>query len=375
MIQQTIFSSGDSYFASLLTDLRAATQTIALETYIFNPDPLGQEVAKELIKAAQRGVQVRILVDGAGSSLWGGKLTLDLERVGIQTRIFHPFPWRTWHWSRSHVRTPFLLKMIYLFLKINSRNHRKICLIDNRIAYVGSFNITQDHLSEQQKGKGWRDTAVKITGADLQPLADAFNAAWDHQPIKERLRKMFRQINTNPIFRINNTRHRRRLLYKDLLHRMLQCKKRIWMTNAYFVPDNFLLRSIIEKAEDNLDVRILLPKDSDIFFMTWASSAFYYNLLKAGVRIFEYLPSNIHAKVLMMDDWVIVGSSNLNHRSLLHDLEADVNICDPQGKQAIEQQFLIDLKNSREISLSNWRVRPFYQRFIGKLLLYLKYWI
>jgi cardiolipin synthase len=375
MIQQIIFSNGDGYFESLIADLQAASHSVDLETYIFNSDLLGQKVADELIKAARRGVQVRILVDGAGSPLWGGPLTLALEQAGIQTRIFHPFPWRIWQWSRSHVRIPSLLKIIYLWLKINSRNHRKICLIDHQVAYVGSFNITQDHLSEQQGGKAWRDTAVKIRGAELQPLYEAFNAAWDHQPIKERLRKMFLQINTNPVFRINNTRHRRRLLYKDLLHRILQCNKRIWMTNAYFVPDNFLLRTLIERGENKIDIRILLPKNSDIFFMTWASNAFYYDLLKAGARIFEYLPSNLHAKMLILDDWVIVGSSNLNHRSLLHDLEADVNICDPDAKQQIEQQFLIDLKNANEILLSNWRVRPFYQKFIGKLLLYLKYWI
>jgi cardiolipin synthase len=374
-MQQTIFFSGDNYFAALLADIGTASKSIALETYIFNPDSLGEKIALYLIKAAQRGVQIRVLVDGAGTPLWGEQLTLDMEQAGIQTRIFHPFPWRIWHWSRSHVRTPFLLKIIYLWLKINSRNHRKICLIDNEIAYAGSFNITQDHLSKAQGGKGWRDAAVKITHIDIQPLYDAFNAAWDHQPIKERLRKMFRQINTDPIFRVNNTRHRRRLLYKDLLQRMLQCNTRIWMTNAYFVPDNFLLRTIIEKAKSKIDVRILLPKHSDIFFMTWASSTFYYNLLQAGARIFEYLPSNLHAKMLILDDWMIIGSSNLNHRSLLHDLEADVKIVDPQAQQQIEQQFLNDLKNASEISLDNWQVRPFYQRYIGKLLLYVKYWI
>jgi cardiolipin synthase len=110
--------------------------------------------------------------------------------------------------------------------------------------------------------------------------------------------------------------------------------------------------------------------------MPWASSTFYYNLLKAGVRIFEYLPSMLHAKSLILDDWMLIGSSNLNHRSLLHDLEADINIVSPAAKQKLEQHFLDDLTKSREISLSSWSTsRPWWQRLMGRLVLYLKYLI
>lgn len=374
-LQQIIFANGDSYFKSLLIDIAAAQHKIDLETYIFNPDSLGEQVVQALKTAAKRGVKIRVLVDGAGSPVWSGSFAKQLEKVGIETRIFHPLPWNLGQWSRSHVHATYLLKAIYLLLKINSRNHRKVCIIDNKIAYVGSANISKVHLSNQMGGNNWRDTGIKITGINLSELRAAFNAAWEHLPIKERLQKIFSHIDRNPVIRLNNSRHRRRILYKNLLNRIEHCQNRIWMTNAYFVPDNFLLKNLKDAANRGVDVRILLPQKSDIFFMPWASATFYRSLLKAGARIFEYLPSMLHTKVLILDDWIAIGSSNLNHRSLLHDLEVDINIRTAKAKFEIEQQFLADLKNSQEVFLSQWYKRPWYQRFLGKLLLYVKYWI
>jgi cardiolipin synthase len=374
-LQQTIFSNGKYFFESVINDITAAKQSIDLESYIFAGDSLGEKIANALIDASQRGVKVRVLVDGAGTPSWGGNLTKKMERAGIQTRIFHPFPWRLWHWSRSHVHTPFILKAIYLLLKVNSRNHRKICVVDKRIAYAGSFNISKVHLSKSDGGSGWHDTGVKITGADLQPLISAFNAAWNHIPIQERMQNIFRQIELDPIIRLNNTRHRRRLLYKNLLQRISHCKKRIWMTNAYFIPDNILLKKLKHAAQRGVDVRMVLPQKSDLFFMPWASHTFYQSLLKAGVRIFEYFPTVLHTKVLILDDWMCVGSSNLNHRSLFHDLEIDINIRTPAAKKTIENQFLQDVAAAHEIEATDWQKPPFYQRFFGRLLLYLKYWM
>lgn len=376
LVTETIFSEGDSYFQALIADIEQATSHIDLEVYTFCQDELGYQIGDALIRAAKRGAHVRLLIDGAGSRAWSSKLEQQLLAAGVKTRIFHPFPWNLWQWSRSVIRLPWMLKAIYLLLKINSRNHRKICVIDKKIVYVGSMNVTACHLNKKnQGGQSWRDTAVKIIGADVRDLYAAFEASWNHIPIQERVKEIFKHVNTNPVFRLNTNWHRRRILYKNLLRRIASCKQRIWITNAYFVPDTFLLNKLKDAAKSGVDVRILLPQKSDIFVMPWASSAFYQSLLKAGVRIFEYLPSVLHAKTLILDDWMSVGSSNLNHRSLLHDLEVDVNIRLPESKQIIAQQFLDDLKNSEEIFLKDWRKRPFYQRFIGRLVLYLKYMI
>lgn len=375
--KEQIFFNGDDYFASLMKDIACAQRSIDVEVYIFDLDELGQKIIRSLLAAVEKGIKVRVLVDGAGSPQWGGRLVRTLEKAGGQTRIFHPFPWRLWQWSRSFVRLPSILKAIYLLLKINSRNHRKVCIIDNEIGYVGSCNITRHHLANLEKGKGdgWRDTVVRLEHINLDDLTKAFNIAWDNLTIQERLRQIFRHIYTKPTFRLNYNRHRRRILYKNLLRKITKCKHRLWITNAYFVPDNFLLKKIQEVAARGVDVRILLPRDSDVAFMPWASKTFYERLLNAGVRIFEYLPAMLHAKTLILDEWMLIGSSNLNHRSLLHDLEVDVNIRSVSSKQILEKQFLADLKQAKEITLASWQKPPFYQRLFGSTLLYLKYWI
>jgi len=375
-LEEHVFPNGSEHFHSLIRDIEQAIHSIDLETYIFSRDRLGNRVVKALCDAALRGVVVRILVDGAGSPYWSTTFARQLEKAGVETKVFHPFPWQLWNFSRSVVKLPALLKGIYLLLKANSRNHRKVCLIDQKIAYIGSVNITECHLNTAEGGNNWRDTSVRLSGTHLEELQKAFEIAWTHRSIKERLRDAFAHVRKEPRIRLNYTRHRRRILYKNLLRRIRLCQKRIWITNAYFVPDNFLLKRLKEAANSGIDVRILLPKNSDVIIMPWASSAFYDRLLASGVKIYEYLPSMLHAKSLILDDWLLIGSSNLNHRSLLHDLEVDVTLFTEKAKKTLEQAFLRDLTQSREITLNNWKVsRPIHQRFLGRLVLYLKYWI
>jgi cardiolipin synthase len=343
---------------------------------MFNKDHLGERISQSLIDAAKRGVDVRVLVDGAGTPLWGGgAFTKNLERGGVKSKVFHPYPWGLWQWSRSVVRLPSVIKIIYLILKMNARNHRKCTIIDNKIAFIGSFNIDRCHLNKAQGGKGWRDTGIRLKNINLENLQTAFEAAWSHQALQERLQNIFKHVNTNAIIRLNHTRHARRILYKNLLKRIARCQDRIWITNAYFVPDNFLLKKLKDAAETGIDVRILLPKKSDVMMMPWASTSFYRNLMRSGARIFEYLPSMLHAKTLIVDNWVIVGTSNLNHRSLLHDLEVDVTIATEKAKQKIADQFAIDLADSHEMNFEKLNKRGLLKRIVGRLMLYLKYMI
>ncbi|EKD77005.1 MAG: hypothetical protein ACD_42C00504G0002 [uncultured bacterium] len=374
--EEHIFDNGTDYFHALIQDINQATYTIDLETYIFSRDSVGKRIADALQNAAKRGVSVRVLVDGAGSPYWSATFARTLEKAGVKTKVFHPFPWQLWNWSRAVAKIHFLFNGIYLLFKANSRNHRKICVIDGKIAYVGSFNITQCHLTIKEGGENWRDTAVRLTDVNLSELLKAFEIAWTHRTIKERLRDAFQHIRSEPRMRLNYTRHRRRILYKNLLRRMRLCQRRIWITNAYFIPDNFLLRRLKEAASNGIDVRILLPQKSNMLIVQWASSTFYYNLLKAGIKIYEYSPGMLHAKSLILDDWMLIGSSNLNHRSLLHDLEADITIFTETAKKSLEQLFLKDLTQSEQLHLDQWeRVRPLHQRILGRLALYLKYWI
>ncbi len=373
--EERILVDGEHFFESLIHDIQQAQHSIDLETFIFDHDATGKRIATALCEAAKRGVSVRVLVDGAGTPFWSATFARTLEKSNVKTKVFHPFPWQFWNWSRSVTKKPFFLNTLYLLLKVNSRNHRKTCLIDNKIAYIGSVNITRCHLKKEDGGKNWRDTSVRLSNIDLKELYDAFEIAWTQRTIKERLRDTFRHIRREPRVRLNYTRHRRRILHKNLLRRMRLCQQRIWITNAYFVPDNFLLKRLKDAAKNGIDVRILLPKKSNQFIVQWASSTFYSNLLKSGIKIYEYLPGMLHAKSLILDDWMLIGSSNLNHRSLLHDLEVDVTIFSESAKKSLEQLFLTDLTNATQLELDHWRNRSLHRRLMGKMALYLKYWI
>lgn len=370
---ETILNDGFNYYSTLLTDIKNASQSIDLATYTFNNDITGQSICQQLCEAANRGVKIRLIVDGNGTPNWHTDLAKKLEQHGIQTRVHHPFPWNIWDAKRSSIQKNKLSKWLYLAANINKRDHRKMVIIDQRLAYVGSCNISNVHLPKVMGGHGWHDTVVRISQMPTQALERAFEYTWDNFPIKDRIQQRLSSPNKDTYFRLNYSRHHRRLLYKDLLTRIIRAKKRVWITNAYFIPDNYLLRSLKRAAQKQVDVCILLPQKSDFFIMPWASENFYDSLLSAGVKIYEYLPSVLHAKTLIIDNWVLVGSSNLNHRSLIHDLEVDVCLKNQSSKATIYQQFAEDLNQSEQVDINKWHKRPWYRRYIGRLALYLKY--
>ncbi len=372
---ETVFHDGDAYFDALLKDINGSKYSIDMEIYAFHTDTLGQTISDALIQAANRGVAVRILVDGAGTPSWGGQFVHRLDQAGVLSRIFHPFPWRLSQFNRAVSRKPWLKNITHFIANINSRNHRKTIIIDDQITYIGSRNIDQRHLSIQRGGRAWRDTTIRLGNAHIDMLKMAFEKSWGHIPqqLKIHFQRYFQSINTHMLIRLNDSRYLRRVMYKHLLKRIARARHRIWITNAYFIPDHFLLKKIKEAARSGIDVRILLPHTSDIPMMPWASELFYHSLHQAGVRIFEYLPSMLHAKTVIIDQWVLVGTSNLNHRSLLHDLEVDIALKYETSRQTVIQHFQKDLKHAKEILNPAKQRRPWFKRMIGRLCLILKY--
>lgn len=376
--QETILID-EFYIPSLIQDIQSSKRTIDIETYIFENDRIGNEVTHALCDAAKRGVRIRILVDGIGTPTWGGQLTQLLEAAGVMTRVFHPIPWLIWQWWKTHnPSSSFISKILYmfsLFSEINSRNHSKISIIDRHIVYVGSANITAKNLKKERGGENWRDTTVRLSGFNIEELQYAFEKNWGKVPIKKRLWFAFQPIHPNPIFRLNYSWRRRRILYLAILKRIMHCKERVWITNAYFVPENRLLKKLSLAAKRGVEVRILLPYQSDVFIVSLASFTFYSTLIKNGIAVYEYLPGMLHAKTLILDDWYMVGSSNFNSRSLHHDLEVDVCIQTSAAKEALEQQFLNDLKQARRISTDDLSKHSFFKMLLGCLSLFIQYWL
>lgn len=155
----------------------------------------------------------------------------------------------------------------------------------------------------------------------------------------------------------------------------MRATQRIWITNAYFIPGEHLLRGLCEAAWSGIDVRILLTRDNNHAFMGWATTTFYEKLLKCGVHIYEYEPSMLHAKTLIIDDWITVGSTNLNSRSIFHDFEIDVVLNTATAKRAIENQFLTDLAKSQRVRIKELKYIGWWRRCLGHIILLVRHWI
>jgi cardiolipin synthase len=366
--RELVFHEGDRYFASLRKAIDEAKKTVDLETYIFDRDEVGERLLDHLARAARRGVRVRLLLDGFGCSQWSHAEAEALRERGIQTRFYHPLPWQTDRERLAWLRIR--------LARLNRRNHRKTCVVDSHVAYLGGMNVSARHSIEHAGSEAWRDTSVRIAGGHARGLSLAFEAAWS-KPGTFRLRWRFhRRLGTlSGSIRLNVTRAQRRAGQAELVHRILSAKRRVWITNPYFVPDFSLIRALRFAAWSGVQVRVLVPRKNDVFGMRWAARAFYGALLRAGVRIHEYVPSVLHAKIVLADAWARVGSSNLNSRSLLHDLEADVVLSEPASLRSLERRFEADLDASMKVDPVAWRGRSPFSRLLERLALVFRRWI
>lgn len=366
----------EKFFTALIEAINAAKKTIDLETYIFNNDEFGQQVAQALCAAAERKVLVRVLVDGAGTYDWGNELTKQLEKSGVQTRVYHPLPWFSEEWSRNaNHKFSFFKKIIYSFANIDSRNHRKTCIIDGNIVFIGSANIIACHIDAKKKKTPLRDTTVKIMGVNPIEVTYAFDRAWGKVGFKRRFYHFAQRIDKKSIFLLNYTLRRRIYINRSLYHHIGNARKRLWIINAYFVANGKLLNRLTKAAKRGVDVKIILPGKYEIAAVSLVTRTFYTLLLEAGAVIYEYQTDILHDKTMIIDDRYSVGSSNLNYRSLIHDLEVEVIVEDSTAQAELENQFKKDLKHSKKITLKDVNKMPWAKRLLGRFLLLLKYWL
>lgn len=362
--REAVFHEGERYFAEMIQAIGGARKSVDLESYIFDRDELGERVLTALSLAVRNGAQVRLLLDGVGCAQWNRLQLGEVRSRGIQARFFHPLPWQSRRFNAWRALGLFRIRTFLLALgRLNRRNHRKTCIIDGTTAFLGGMNVSARHL-ERGRGPAWRDTAVRVDGTEVRRLTEAFELAWSGRA-KGGARTRPR---SSRLVRLNATRRQRRAEYQALLRRVLAARERIWLATPYFVPELSLLRALRFSAWAGTDVRLLLPARNDVWGMKWAIRASYLALLSAGVKIYEYRPSVLHAKISLIDSWSRVGSSNLNHRSLLHDLEGDVILTRPESLQAIQERLERDYSDSYRIDLASLRRRTGMRRFIDGFL-------
>lgn len=360
-----LYFTGDDYFDAALHQISEASSEILIESYIFQLDGIGWKFLLALEKAVQRGVRVSVLADGIGSYLWLQSIKLICQEKKIPFRTFHE------------------LGFFSFYSRANKRNHRKTILIDQKILFTGSINISHVHSKEFLKEAAWQDTGVQVRGDSLLEVRRAFFEAWDRSsPESDGTYRFFERLpwpkavpRPQGMIRLNSRMRWRTALMRSLKRHIRTARKRIHMTNAYFVPRKSVLRHLRQAAQRGVEVILCLPGKTDVTAVQLASRTLYYRLLRSGVRIFEYQPAILHSKTTVIDGWATVGSHNLNHRSFNHDLEIEVVLTDSESLEALQKQFEIDLKNSKEYTLKDLGHFPWWEKVLSPIAYFFRYWL
>jgi len=382
---EKFYFKGDDYFKDVLSAIRRSRRGVDFEVYIFEKGILADRVASALVRAARRGVRVRLLVDGIGSPNAMDEYGHRFKKGGVRFRVYRYLP-PVLSWfprlfgSLLQGKTVFRLRSFWL--RFNRRNHRKLVMVDGDKVWLGGFNVSDEHLEEVSGRRAWRDTGLGLSGVRDRAFRLAFNTAWYdkvHRSLWRRARAQLiawlsRKSSSHSV-QINATRRLRNRFHRHLLFRLKNARRRIWVITPYFIPALPVLRALVHASLKNRDVRLILPEKSDVPFVRWASMTFFPPLLKAGCRIFEYRKRVLHAKSLVVDNWALVGSSNFNHRSFLLDLEVDVAAHHPSSLKSLERQYASDFRQSREIFLADLEIRPFWGRLLTWLFFHLRHWI
>lgn len=357
------------YFDLLLADIARAKSSIILETYIFRVDEIGRKFIVALKLASKRGVSVRILIDGIGSSHDAKFITQQLQSENCQVRIFHPMPWDFPAYHRALTTQRWYSQLLRRLGQMNHRNHRKLCIIDDAIAWLGSFNITADHFNQtfEISADNWHDTGLRVTGKLAVNLKADFELGWQRKTAS--FKKRTARFLSNHSIQARNAANRK------ILAMLNTAKHRIWITNAYFNPSIRLLAALKKSARRGIDVRILVPSRTDVFMFPLLSRTYYADLLSSGIRVFEYNGRPLHSKTMLIDHLVLVGSTNLNYRSFFHDLELDVLLTSHKSVECMKQRYQTDISCSTEVTLEHWKNYPLLFRLLGSISRFFRYWL
>ena len=371
----TLLQDGPSTYKAMFTAIRNARHTINLETYIFEDGKVGEEFEELLLDKQAHGVEVNLIYDSVGSLGTPKDFFKFMADSGIHVVEFNPVNplahnAKTW--------------------RLNNRDHRKLLVVDGRIAFVGGINISNAYSSgsvlrhKTKSGSssfGWRDTHVEIEGPAVAEFQKLFLATWKKQggaPLTQS--DYFPQLHSqgNEIVRAIGSvaDDPTSPIYLTLLSAINHAERQVHLTNAYFVPDPQLLKALIGAARRGVDVKLILPSHSDSWIVFNAGRSHYTTLLRAGVKIYERRGSVMHAKTATIDGvWSTIGSTNLDWRSFLHNDEINAVILGSDFANQMEAMFANDLAQSNQIELKQWQHRPITSRFKEWLSRLPEYWL
>jgi cardiolipin synthase len=345
-----LLQNGDRFYPAMLEAIRAAGDTVNFEVYIFEPDEIGRQFMDAFIERARAGVEVRVLVDAFGSFKLKKRHLRELRQAGVKVERFRPF-------GLSNL------------VRIYRRTHRRAIVVDGRTAFTGGAAISKKWAGDVRTSHQWRDSMVRITGPLVGGIQSAFTENWVYctgellagdrffPPTEPAPGPCSMSVVSSP----SDAQQPIRILFWLT---MANARHRLWICNSYFIPDPRLRRAVIERARRGVDVRILVPGNhTDAVPVQLAGRSYYQELLEAGVRIFEFQPAMMHAKTIVADDaWSVLGSANMDERSMELNEENLVGVADEGLAQAVAAGVEADIARSREVLLEHWRRRPIWQR-------------
>lgn len=372
----TLLFDGPATMKEMMAAANGATSSINLETYIFDQDPIGMQFAELLMEKRRQGLTVNVMYDSVGALGTPPEFFERMKQAGVNVLAFNPVnpAKRVGKWE------------------LNNRDHRKLMVVDGKVAFTGGINISSTYANSSffrsklkpgttdGKQVGWRDTHIKMEGPAVASLQWHFINAWVDQDAGELAEanyfpplapvgdKIVRILATDP--------DRDSEIYKSFILAIQEAKSTVQITAAYFVPDRQFVDALIGAAKRGVEVKLVLPGVSDHGLVMHAGRAFYEELLSNGVKIYQLQVAVLHAKSAVIDGtWSTVGSANIDRRSFLHNYELNVVVLDPGFGKEMESAFAEDLRDSKQVTLEQWRRRPWADRIKEFAARLTEYWI
>jgi cardiolipin synthase len=374
----TLFVESPPLVAAMLEDIQTAKTRVWMEAYIFADDDAGRAVADALSERAQAGLDVRLMVDGWGSFSTPRALFERMRAAGVRVHVFHTLS--------QALRGPKLLHVL------NQRNHRKLLVVDDTIAYFGGMNVVDQsgiHSKADAKSRhlpasaGWRDVHVRMSGARQAEIADLCERLWKrvhHQRVRKMppwpVEQMLHAPREALFFFDSRPTFKRRRPQRALVPLIQQARHEITLAMAYFIPMGRVLRELVKARRRGVRVRVIVPGQSDVKIVQWATRHFYEYLLKRGIRIYERSDRMLHGKAVVIDGlWSVVGSCNLDARSLRLNLEFFAAVHSPEMAQALNQICQEEIRASVRVTADDCRSRNCWQRRLQRAAWALRKWL
>lgn len=344
------YTYGQDLYDDMLDAIASAKEQILFESYIWKGDEVGERFKQALHDAAARGVEVYAIYDAFANLV----VSRRFKRFGPRLRVLE-YPVYNAGWR-------------FFDLRRYGRDHRKILVVDDRVGFVGGYNVGSAYATE------WRDTHVRITGPGVADLRRAFADFWNlHRGSRNGHRPLLVQTAADWEPRIRMHRNVPRLWMFPIRSMYIEAINRaydhIYMTHAYFIPDSDFVEALEAAARRGVDVRLLVPATSNHVVADWLSRGYYGELLEAGVRIFRFQGAMVHAKTSTIDGrWATVGTANIDRLSMTGNYEINVEFIDTGMAAQMERIFATDLTNAVELTAEEWGARGVHRKFTELLL-------